>query len=260
MGETTDKKDIYEIRRKNLKELVTSLYDGNVAQLARATHKSGSYYYPLLKGKTPFGERAARSIERALYLPPGALDIPEYASEYVAGRAGHRHDGSGDKTELPPAGHEHEMARHDGRPVTRDGDAGTYGSGIIPILTFSHGEHGDPALPVIIRREWALHHLKFSALGNLRAMVIHGDSMLPTLSEGDVIIIDIGVTRLDADAVYALLYANHFFIRRVRQRVNGDVEIISDNPIYPPEIIRHEDADKLKVVGKAIYAFAGKRL
>lgn len=58
-----------------------------------------------------------------------------------------------------------------------------------------------------------------------------GDSMQPTISEGDVVVVDRAQTRLDSqDNIWCITYGDVGMIKRLRQLPDGGVLIISDNP------------------------------
>ena len=66
--------DIESIRRAMLVDLIDKKYRGNRAEFARAAKKTTSHIHNLIKGLSPFGERAARSIEKAINIEPFYLD------------------------------------------------------------------------------------------------------------------------------------------------------------------------------------------
>lgn len=74
---------LHNARRANLKKIIDERFNGNMASLSRFTNRSAGIYSQVLadipiKG---FGERLARSIERELDLPLGALDQNEIELE-----------------------------------------------------------------------------------------------------------------------------------------------------------------------------------
>lgn len=66
--------DIQAARRQALLRYIRDHHDGNVTEFAAAVGKSQSQIAWMLKGKKPFGERVARSIERAAAMPHLWLD------------------------------------------------------------------------------------------------------------------------------------------------------------------------------------------
>jgi len=63
-----------------------------------------------------------------------------------------------------------------------------------------------------------------------------GDSMYPTIGDGDVILIDRGQREVyDGDLCWAAYYGNTAVIKRLRPMPDGGVKMLSDNPNVSPE-------------------------
>ena len=89
-----------------------------------------------------------------------------------------------------------------------------------------------------------------------------GDSMFPTVQDGDLLIIDFSVGRphVDAGGVFVVSYAGGLFVKRLQVMVDGTIQIISDNPAYAPERIERDMADELmQVHAQVIWTFAPLR-
>nr|WP_317893805.1 S24 family peptidase [uncultured Sphingomonas sp.] len=82
-----------------------------------------------------------------------------------------------------------------------------------------------------------------------------GDSMAPTMNEGDVILIDRAQrTVLEQDAIWALTLGPIAMVKRLR--VKGEqVTILSDNDRVSPDTVH---AEELNIVGRVV--FVGRRL
>lgn len=90
------------------------------------------------------------------------------------------------------------------------------------------------------------NHLK--KYGNsLSASKVRGDSMEPTLFDGDTIICDINGYD-GTDGIYTIHYKGNGFVKRLQSTGDG-VKIISDNPRYEPMFANSED-DSFTVIGK----------
>ncbi len=89
-------------------------------------------------------------------------------------------------------------------------------------------------------------------LKNIDAINVVGDSMEPTLNNDNIIFVD--KTRNDAarDGIYAFTTVHGLFVKRIQKRVDGNLDIISDNKDYPSQILSSAD---IKVVGKVISSF-----
>ncbi len=91
---------------------------------------------------------------------------------------------------------------------------------------------------------------------SLSAIRVEGDSMVPTLSDGDDIIVDRGDTRL-RDGIYVLRIDGALNVKRLAiNPASRDVTIRSDNPAYPdwPDC----DLDQIDIVGRVLWV--GRRL
>lgn len=64
-------------------------------------------------------------------------------------------------------------------------------------------------------------------------IAVAGDSMLPTLADGDTILVDSGDRRGVSGAIHVVRHDGVLLVKRLA-RVPGGVELVSDNPRYPP--------------------------
>lgn len=86
--------------------------------------------------------------------------------------------------------------------------------------------------------------------GRLTAAFVTGDSMVPTISDKDVIVFD-NDGYDGTDGIYAILYKGSGYVKRLHLISDG-VEIISDNKFYKPMVERNENED-FRVIGKVRY-------
>lgn len=66
---------------------------------------------------------------------------------------------------------------------------------------------------------------------DLKALTVKGDSMEPTLKNGDIVVCDTG--GWDGDGVYVIKTHEFAFVKRVVLQPEG-YQVISDNKMYPP--------------------------
>lgn len=108
--------------------------------------------------------------------------------------------------------------------------------------------------------EWIRNTLpKITSPRNLRFIEGKGSSMEPTFSDGDILLVDTGVTSVTIDAIYVLSGHSRLFIKRVRQTINGPFEISSDNPVVKTSDTLNGDHE-ITVHGRVVWAWNGKRL
>jgi len=88
---------------------------------------------------------------------------------------------------------------------------------------------------------------------HLKIIQVNGDSMEPTLKDGDYVIIN--TTQKSAnDGIYALIHDNSVIIKRVQFCLNGNIKIISDNPKYTSFTFKKEELQDLhiQILGKKV--------
>lgn len=89
-------------------------------------------------------------------------------------------------------------------------------------------------------------------LKNIDAINVVGDSMEPTLNNDNIIFLD--KTKNDAarDGIYAFTTTHGLFVKRIQKRVDGNLDIISDNKDYPSQVL---NSSEINVIGKVISSF-----
>jgi phage repressor protein C with HTH and peptisase S24 domain len=87
---------------------------------------------------------------------------------------------------------------------------------------------------------------------DLVILAVDGTSMEPTLSHGEVVLVDRGVERVRDSDVYVLLLHDELFIKRLQRRHDGGVVMRSDNRTYEPEHLSPEQAESLHVLGRVL--------
>ena len=121
---------------------------------------------------------------------------------------------------------------------------------LVPILnqelSAGHGDllpeedvvEGLLSLPIWLRRKYG---------NNLGALHVHGDSMQPTLNDGDMVVCDsLGWDK--SDGIFAIRLNGNGYVKRL-QVVSGKVLIKSDNPNYET-ITEPLDSNSMSVIGK----------
>lgn len=85
---------------------------------------------------------------------------------------------------------------------------------------------------------------------NIQAVNVSGDSMEPTLYNGNIIFVDISKSDVNRDGVYAFSNEHGVFVKRIQKRIDGKLDIISDNKEYPKQVVFPQEIDiKGKIVG-----------
>lgn len=77
-----------------------------------------------------------------------------------------------------------------------------------------------------------------------------GDSMIPTIMPGDLVIFDLNQNQLNMqDRIYACSVYGAGAVKRLRRVGKGKVEVISDNPTHGNQIVDEED---LRIFGRVV--------
>jgi len=83
----------------------------------------------------------------------------------------------------------------------------------------------------------------------IEAINVDGESMEPTLQDGSIVFIDREQTNINKDGIFIASTTAGLFIKRIRQRADGMIELISDNKAYSPEIIT---PNEIEIVGRVV--------
>lgn len=82
-----------------------------------------------------------------------------------------------------------------------------------------------------------------------RSITGQGDSMYPTIQDGDPLVVDIN-DRETRDKVFLIRRGNELLIKRLQRHSDGSVSLLSDNSAYAPERLPRDEADDLEVIGR----------
>lgn len=106
--------------------------------------------------------------------------------------------------------------------------------------------------PIKIGKEIIKDIWKVSTPDVLKLFKASGDSMENTIEDGNILLVDTSRTDYHNGGIYVLTINNDWFVKRLRLKINGDLEIISDNPKYEPEILRPNTDIEINVIGRVI--------
>jgi len=94
-----------------------------------------------------------------------------------------------------------------------------------------------------------MNNITASSSEILEAINVDGESMEPTLQDGSIVFIDRNQTNINKDGIFVASTTAGLFIKRIRQRADGMIELISDNKAYSPEMIT---PDEVEIVGRVV--------
>jgi len=86
----------------------------------------------------------------------------------------------------------------------------------------------------------------------IEAINVSGDSMEPTFSYNDIIFINRNKTDIQRGGVFTIRTEAGLFIKRVQKRIDGKLDIISDNKVYNTQTL---DPQEIEVIGRVVSRF-----
>lgn len=122
-------------------------------------------------------------------------------------------------------------------------------------------DHEDVIDFVAFRRDW-LTRIGVSP-GNAVLARVHGDSMLPSIHEDDLVLIDrsrrdIPVRRRDPgdrrrSPIYALRDNGKARVKRIERPEEDVIMLLSDNPAFAPDLVKGSDIAMMDIIGKVMW-------
>lgn len=94
---------------------------------------------------------------------------------------------------------------------------------------------------------------EMASTGTYFGLQIKGDSMEPRMCSGDVVIVRQQDDAESGDIVIAMVNGDDATCKRLRKYRDG-IELISNNPAYPPMFYSNEDIEKkpVRIIGKVV--------
>jgi len=89
-------------------------------------------------------------------------------------------------------------------------------------------------------------------LQNIEAINVSGDSMEPTFSYNDIVFINRSKTDLNRGGIFTIRTEAGLFIKRVQRRMDGMLDVISDNSVYPVQTL---NSNEVEVIGRVVSRF-----
>lgn len=109
---------------------------------------------------------------------------------------------------------------------------------------------------------WVNQHIRPQNPRELRFIHAYGDSMAPTFTDGDVLLVDTGLGARyphSREGVYVLQAGEKNFVKRVTPTFDGKLQVTSDNPSSKTVQVLNGD-HQVQVIGRVVWAWNGKRL
>jgi len=149
-------------------------------------------------------------------------------------------------------------------PVFRNGEerAGPGGDYVLIPLYEVRGSAGDGHLVsgeevedlLAFKRAWIARELRTRPEA-LALIHVQGESMVPTLNPGDVILLELNEGRQAGDGVFVIRMGDTLLVKRLQFLPEGQVNVTSDNAAYRPFTVSlAQPQDSFQIVGRVVWA------
>lgn len=106
--------------------------------------------------------------------------------------------------------------------------------------------------PVRIGKELIKDVWKIENPQNLICIKASGDSMQPLIYDDDILLVNTARTDFHNGGIFLLTINNDWYVKRLRMRVTGELDIISENPKYPIETLQPNTSVEIQVKGRVL--------
>ena len=112
----------------------------------------------------------------------------------------------------------------------------------------------DEAVEAVVKfKKYWIKNLLFCSPKDLTVMNVDGDSMEPTFTDGDLVLVD--KSQIQAKSgIFVIRIEDTLVVKRVHRLPDYKVEVISDNSIYKPYILDLKNNIENEIVGKVLWA------
>lgn len=83
-----------------------------------------------------------------------------------------------------------------------------------------------------------------------RTLFASGDSMEPTIGDGDLLLVDESIDRVVDHGIYVVVYQGMVLVKRVQLRLDGTLVLKSDNVRYEEEVVPPTEHPDLRIAGR----------
>lgn len=103
--------------------------------------------------------------------------------------------------------------------------------------------------------QWLSHYT--SELDNIVVVFQTGDSMEPTLSKDDLLLVDKSKNDISNAGIYVIENKGSHEAKRIQRGMGDEVLISNDNSRYANMTVKKQDRAQLNIIGKVVYYFHG---
>ena len=110
------------------------------------------------------------------------------------------------------------------------------------------------AIEAVVKfKKYWIKNLLFCSPKDLTVMNVDGDSMEPTFSDGDLVLVDKSQNQAKS-GIFVIRIEDTLVVKRVHRLPDYKIEVISDNSIYKPYILDLKNDHENEIVGKVLWS------
>jgi phage repressor protein C with HTH and peptisase S24 domain len=102
------------------------------------------------------------------------------------------------------------------------------------------------------KRDWLVNMLNCKP-ESVCVIQVRGDSMKPTFNETDLLLLDMRADSSRSEGVYVIQLKGALLVKRLRFKISGVVDVISDNVKYGVESLTSDEVDRLAIIGRVVW-------
>ena len=84
------------------------------------------------------------------------------------------------------------------------------------------------------------------------ALNVLGDSMEPTLKNNEIILVDTYDIDIQNGGIFVITSKAGLFVKRLKKKLDGNLELLSDNNNYSNELIEYDEIHTVTIVGRVV--------
>lgn len=105
---------------------------------------------------------------------------------------------------------------------------------------------------IAFRHDWVRDKLGIEPAALILETAV-GESMHPTIQDGDLLLVDTTDRTVDSFGVYVLEIHGERLVKRVQRKLDSSLVLISDNETYEPDLVTGEMLKGVTVVGRVVW-------
>ncbi len=148
---------------------------------------------------------------------------------------------------------------HDKKPLNNPAASSMASYILVPLhgddLKCDHGGLGETERSVdrmAFKIDWITKEMELDPK-ELVMVTVQGDSMIPTLHQGDMLLLDTREGRVCNDGIYVIRQERDLLARRLQRGFDGSIKIKSDNHAYDTLTIPEDQLQRLDIIGRVVW-------